>query len=415
MTRDERQDLSVQKWVDSKCNGIVVAVTAFGKTRIALLAIKRFINKNPDKKVLVIVPNEPLVKQWESQILEWGFSYNCQVRTMNESSKETEIKTDLLIIDECHRILAPSLIKTFNVVKYKMLLCLTATLKRVDGMHTYLINKCPVVDVITKEEAVSNKWISASKDYKVVLDVDLTEYNEYNSKFYEAFGFFDYDFALCMSMLGKDGWKKKEQFIKERCPIKDKQSEYRQQVTAMIYQFSHYLQKRKQFIANHPKKIEVTNKIISHFLDRKCITFSSTVKMAEKLDYGKVYSGKDSGKKGRAKLEDFLKPGPAVIHSIYKLNEGLNCPEASIGVILGFDSSQTKRAQRVGRLIRLFEGKDEAMIFTLVLRNTVEEKWFQNSITSDYITIDEEGLDKLLAGEQYTPKKEKEVQMTFRF
>ena len=92
-----------------------------------------------------------------------------------------------------------------------------------------------------------------------------------------------------------------------------------------------------------------------------------------------------------------------------------NCPEASIGVILGFDSSQTKKEQRLGRLLRIFEGKSEAKIFTLVLRGTVEEKWFTNSSTNEYTTIDEEGLDKLLAGEQYTPKKEKEIQMTFRF
>ena len=65
--------------------------------------------------------------------------------------------------------------------------------------------------------------------------------------------------------------------------------------------------------------------------------------------------------------------------------------------------------------MRIFEGKSEAKIFTLVLRGTVEEKWFTNSSTNEYTTIDEEGLDKLLAGEQYTPKKEKEVQMTFRF
>ena len=44
-----------------------------------------------------------------------------------------------------------------------------------------------------------------------------------------------------------------------------------------------------------------------------------------------------------------------------------------------------------------------------------EEKWYQNSSTGNYITIDEEGLDKLLSGEQYTPKREKETQMTFRF
>lgn len=415
MTRDERQALCVQKWVNNKCCGTVVACVGFGKTYIALQAIKRFLTKNPNKKVLIIVPNEPLIKQWESYLVDWCFKENCTVQTMNSSSKEREIQTDFLIIDEVHRTLSPTLIRIFQNVKYKIILCLTATLVRVDGMHLYLTQFCPVVDTVSKEEAINNGWISSYQEYKVVLDVDLREYQEYNNKFYEAFSFFDYDFGLCKSMLGPNGWKNKERFIKARCLNESKIAEFRHQVTIMLYQFSRYLQKRKQFIANHPKKIEVTNKIISHYLDRKCITFSSTIKMAEKLDYGKVYSGKDSNKKGRAKLEDFLKPGPAVIHSIYKLNEGFNCPEASIGVILGFDSSQTKKEQRLGRLIRLFEGKEEAKIFTLVLRGTVEEQWFANSVTNNYITLTEAGLDKLLAGEEYTPKKEKETQIMFRF
>lgn len=352
MTRDERQALSVQKWVDNKCCGIIHGCTGYGKTRCALIAIKRFLKKNPNKKVLIVVPSEPLVKQWNADLLDWGFSYNCEVVTMNESSKDKEIITDLLIIDEVHKILAPTLIKTFKLVKYKMLLCLTATLIRVDGMHNYLLQFCPVVDIITKEEAVENKWLSSFREFKVLLDVDLSEYEEYNSKFYEAFSFFNYDFVLCMSLMGPDGWKKRESYIKDHCTNKALESEFRKQVTAMTFQFSRNLQKRKAFIANHPKKIEVTNKIISHFLDRKCITFSSTIKMAEKLEYGKVYSGKTSAKQGRATLEDFLKPGAGVINTIMKLNEGFNCPEASIAVILGYDSSKTKKEQRISTYIK---------------------------------------------------------------
>ena len=334
---------------------------------------------------------------------------------MNSSSREEEIKVDLLIIDEVHKVLAPTLIKIFSVVKYRMLLCLTATLIRVDGMHNYLLEFCPVVDIITKEEAVENGWLASFKEYKVLLDVDLSEYNIYNAKFYEAFSFFNYDFNLCKSMLGKEGWKVKESYIKNNCTNPSLIQDFRKQVTAMIFQFSRYLQKRKAFIANHKKKIEITDKIISHFLDKKCITFSSTIKMAEKLKYGKVYSGKTSAKQGRATLDDFLKPGAGVINTILKLNEGFDCPEASIAVILGYDSSKTKKEQRLGRVLRTFEGKEGAQIFTLVLRNTVEESWFQNSSTNNYITIDEEGLDKLLAGEDYTPKREKQTTLTFRF
>lgn len=59
-----------------------------------------------------------------------------------------------------------------------MILCLTATLERLDGKEIILKERCPVVDVISFEEATSNGWVAPIKEYLVLLDVDLTEYNE---------------------------------------------------------------------------------------------------------------------------------------------------------------------------------------------------------------------------------------------
>ena len=66
--------------------------------------------------------------------------------------------------------------------------------------------------------------------------------------------------------------------------------------------------------------------------------------------------------------------------SCKKVNEGLNCPDISVAIMLGINSSKTVATQRKGRVIRYQTGKI-AEIFTLVLRGTVEEKWFQNSNT----------------------------------
>ena len=56
------------------------------------------------------------------------------------------------------------------------------------------------------------------------------------------------------------------------------------------------------------------------------------------------------------------------------------------------------------RVIRKENGK-QAEIFTLVLNNTVEMKWFDKSHEKDdnYISIDEEGLNHVLRGEPYKP------------
>jgi superfamily II DNA or RNA helicase len=98
-----------------------------------------------------------------------------------------------------------------------------------------------------------------------------------------------------------------------------------------------------------------------------------------------------------------------------KLNEGFNDPSLSVAVILGMNSSKTVKTQRRGRVLRAQEGK-VVEIFNLVIKGTVEEQWFQNSVGSNnYVTIDEENLVNLLEGKDFTKKKNKQTSMLFRF
>lgn len=93
-----------------------------------------------------------------------------------------------------------------------------------------------------------------------------------------------------------------------------------------------------------------------------------------------------------------------------------DCPDASVAIILGFDSSETKSTQRRGRVVRKFEDK-VAEIFYIVLNNTQETKWFKDSHskTDNYITIDEKGLDQVLRGEIPTTTVQKPKELMFRF
>lgn len=93
-----------------------------------------------------------------------------------------------------------------------------------------------------------------------------------------------------------------------------------------------------------------------------------------------------------------------------------DCPDVSVAIILGFDSSEIKAVQRRGRAIRAFDNKI-AEVFYIVINNTQETKWMQNSHKSDknYITIDEKGLDKVLDGETPEIYKPKIQELLFRF
>ena len=149
--------------------------------------------------------------------------------------------------------------------------------------------------------------------------------------------------------------------------------------------------------------------------DKKIITFSNSIKMAESIGIGKVYTGKDNKKKSRISLDEFNSLDVGVINSSKKLIEGADIKGLSVAIMLGIDSSETRATQSRGRVIRFAPDK-HALIFNLIINNTAETEWMKNSHkNSNYITITEQELDSVLKGNipnQYTKKIN---ELTFRF
>ena len=419
MTRTERQQLSVKRWLASKGKGTIVGATGYGKTRCALMAIKALLKKYPQFRILVVVPTEALQKQWMGHVNDWGFQFNVEVVIINTCVKHHWM-CDLLILDEIHRDAAEEFSKVFSQVKYRIILGLTATIERLDGKHFLIEKYCPVVDEISTMECLVNGWISQYKEYQVLIDVDnIDYYKSLHTEWLKHFEFFNYDFGLAMSMCNKEGWKNKLKYRDELYKGNDEnmKKQILQSINYHSAQFIKTMTARKAFIYNHPKKLEIARKIMEARDGSKIITFSNNVNMAEAIEGGQnVYTGKTSKKKGRVMLEDFISGNIKTLHSCKKLDEGFDCPDASVAIILGFDSSETKSTQRRGRVVRKFEDK-VAEIFYIVINNSQETKWFKDSHqkTDNYITIDEKGLEQVLRGEVPTVTTQKPRELMFRF
>lgn len=418
VTRDERQEEARVKWFKNKCRGTFEFATGFGKTWTAIKCIKSIIDRYRDFRVLVVVPTDNLKFQWIQHLDNNQLTFNVDVQIVNTVIKR-EWKADILIIDEAHRYASETFQEIFRKVKYRYILGLTATFERLDGKHEILQKYCPVIDRVTTEEALINGWLSEFKEYQVLIDVDdIDKYKEYNREFTEHFEFFNFDFDLAMSMIGKDGYKNRAKLRDSLCPETSSEEERKSMFKTITYHatgFSRVMKARKEFIHNHPKKIEIARRIIEARPNAKIITFSNNVKMAEAIGIGIVYTGKESKKKGRLNLDDFGLWDAGVINSCKKLDEGADIRGISVAIILGLDSSKTKSVQRRGRAIRK-EGDKLAEIFNIVIDQTVETKWFSTSHEgSPYITIDEEGLDAVLAGREPKPYVKRIKDFTFRY
>lgn len=265
--------------------------------------------------------------------------------------------------------------------------------------------------------ALANKWVSQFTEYKIYLDVDLTEYNQYTKEFNNHFSFFNYDFKLANSMVGPKGLSNRLAFRDMLYSGEDKKmkSEILSAITVHATGLMRTIQQRKAFIYGHPDKIRLTREIIKARPDSKIITFSATTKIAESIGIGEVYTGRSSKKRSKDLLEKFALVKSGIINTVKKADEGFDCPGLSVAIILGMDSSSTKAIQRKGRVIRFEEGK-HAEIFTFVIRGTVEEEWFNKSHeSSEYITIDEKNLMHVLKGEPFEQCKKKPMSFVYRF
>ena len=405
ITRDERQKECLKKWLKASGVATIVACTGFGKTKVAIDLIEAFVKRNEDSSSLIIVPTEVLKNQWIEKLDERGLIDNARVEIINSAVKLNWV-CDLLVIDEIHLTPSDCFKKIFDCVNYKNILGLTGTFERLDGKEAYIMHYAPVCDTITIDEAERCGWVAPHKEYLVLLDVDLEEYEEYTRTFNQCFAQFGFDFNLAMNCA--------TDIIKARTFAK-KAGLDGNTVMGVAQKWNRYMRKRKEFIYYHPKKMEVAKKIIEARQNSKGITFSSTIKQAESFGFGWVMHSKRKKKENKATIEAFNNASSGFLHTSKAADQGLDCKGVNLEIILHTDSSKIRKTQRVGRAIRYEEGKTSE-IFTLVLKGTQEVTWFNNSNTSKVITINEEQLDKILKGESIeTRERENIVNTKFRF
>ena len=288
-------------------------VVVRGKTRGAIMAIKAFLSKNTNKKIVVVVPTDYLKIQWIQELSKYSLIHLVSVEIINSAIKVKE-KVDLLVLDECHRTGSESFIQIFNVRQPSLVLGLSATFSRLDNRHELLNKFCPVVDVISVKEAIANKWLSPYKEYKVVIDApDIQIYKDLTRQFHESFSVFGHNFQLAMSCMTN--------IIKRRMYAKEIGMSAKD-MDAIVFTWGRCLRERKSYVMNHPKKIELARKIIEARSDKKIITFSSTIKQAEKIKIGYLVHSGNTKKKNRLTMDEFSKLKTGVINTSKRLDEG---------------------------------------------------------------------------------------------
>jgi superfamily II DNA or RNA helicase len=366
-TRTSKQLEIVETWRKGHGMGTVVAATGFGKTRVAILAIQRFVKLDVNARVVIVVPTLNLQDQWIKELQAHKVNDNCEVVVVNTAYKNT-YKCDVLVLDEIHCYGAPQFKKIFKTISYDYILGLTATIERSDGKHDILLEHCPIIAEVTIDECYDNGWVSPYKVYNLavpMLPEEVREYEKANSRFRWAAG-----------LLGGGG---SATFRLAQQILKDNRSTPDQKAAAGTYFNS--IRERGQVCKNSKAKLPIINEIITKFSDRKALIFSDSTAFADELkellgDQCLSFHSKQT-KKVRAEILKKFKDGRTkqrVISAVKALNAGFDVPDCSLGIVAAGNSKKLDNIQRTGRIIRYVPGK-EAIIINLYAPDTQEVTW----------------------------------------
>lgn len=413
-----RQKKAVKRWISNHRKGTFVAVTGFGKTFTAILAIRNAIRVFGEIDVTIVVPNLYLKDSWKKDMKE--HQIDATITTV-QSAINQKTSTTLLVLDEVHRYTAEEFGRVHDCIDHNYVLGLTATLDKSDPRFPVIDINCPVIDEVTYDEALKNNWISDWITYCLPVQTgnDFKEqYEKYDSSFKYFFGKLQYDMDLMFTCCNPDGAERYAEEIGQ--PVG--------KVVGWANQARKNMKMRKEIILNAPEKTQVARDIISTYRDQKMIVFTeftdAASQMADGFDFAEAYHSnmptklyKDnvvighkldknnvykttkgimtwkhvkiahenvervSDKRQCERIIKAFKEGEiTTLVTAKKLDEGADLPTLSFSLVHSASSSQRQDIQRRGRTIRRKENGGLAINIQIYIPDTQDEKWLKKRL-----------------------------------
>lgn len=373
MTRTERQIEVLKRWRLNNFSGIFQAATGFGKTYTAIMAIKGMVPRVGMQSCLIVVPTIALKNQWEKELKDHKVNF-AEVLVINTAIKQNR-NYDMLVLDECHRYAAESFRNIFNVINFKYILGLTATLEREDNLHEVILEYLQVIDKVTVDEALENNWISPYTVYNIAVPLSQQEQIDYNKS--------DNAFKHFAAKLGYGG----QAFKNAGSYLKSSDKVLQGQAGA----YYNAMRKRKNICLNNSNKIDAVDAIITALGKRNGLIFSATTEFAEDLqdklgDICMTFHSKITKKVQKEIVARFKDKRTKVryLSTVQALNEGFNVPDCSLAIIAGSNSTKRTFIQQLGRVVRMQPDK-QAVIVNLYSPGTQDEVWMKKRL---------DGIDK---------------------
>lgn len=361
------QEEAVEAWWRTGKRGVVVLPTGAGKTFVAVMAIARLA-----KSALVITPTIDLLQQWYGVLktafdapigMIGGGSYEVHpitVSTYDSAHLHMERLGDrfaLLIFDECHHLPGPtySLAAELSLAPFR--LGLSATPERDDGGETRLDTL--IGPLVFRREITELAGLYLADYDTVTLRVHLSEEErEAYESAREIYRGFLQEEGLRLG--GKDGWRR---FLQLTC-----RSE-RGRRAFLAYRAQRAIAQASE------AKLRLLETLLHHHHEDRIIVFTSDNETVYKISRRfliPAITHQTKAKERYETLQRFADGSLPFLVTSRVLNEGVDVPEASIGIVLSGSGSVREHVQRLGRILRRGEGK-RAILYEVIAEDTGEE------------------------------------------
>ncbi|RYZ60454.1 MAG: DEAD/DEAH box helicase [Proteobacteria bacterium] len=362
----DHQDKALSAWNAKSSRGVVCLPTGAGKTILAVMAIAK--TKRP---TLVVVPTIDLLLQWQTVLQKyfdtpigllgggWKSLEAISVATYDTASLMVEMignKFGLMIFDECHHLPANQyqLVAKASIAPFR--LGLSATVERADGREELLYE---IVGDLCYEGQIREMVANVLSPYDVVsIEVPLTD--EEKTRYQLARGIYTkFLRSAGVDFSSPDGWKN---FMRKAAIMpggKAAMDAYREQ---------------KSLAQSGEGKIRELWRILQAHPGERIIVFTNDNATAYHI--GKQYvlpvlTHLTKPKERKKMLEYFRSGAIDVLVTSKVLNEGVDVPEASIGVVISGSGAVREHVQRLGRILRHQEGK-RATLYEVLSKDTGE-------------------------------------------
>ena len=386
------QKNAIENWVQSSMRGCVVLPTGAGKTAVGIKAIEQV-----NSSALIVVPTLDLMDQWTQNLTKYlngdDAADNANPTTPQiiignlgggkENIRPITVATydsaylrmpyvgnqfELVIFDEVHHLPAPGFRSIAEQIIAPCRLGLTATMEREDGLHELIPGLVGgVVFQLGSKYLSEQKHLAEFNIERRQVSLTPTEQAEY-----------DLNYSKFIRSLEKLGLRiPSMNNLRRLIMMSNRNKTAREGLLAR--------NKANEIALNSESKISELQTILNQNKSAKTIIFTQNNKMVYDLSNKfliPVITYKTAKDERRDVLDGFRSGRYNVVVTSKVLDEGIDVPDAEIGIVVSGTGSGRELIQRLGRLLRPKQDGKKARLIEIVSRQTRETSTSAKRITA---------------------------------